>query len=179
MTERLTDALPSAVLNYLSGVHYPATRSDLAAAARRNGAPADVIDALEKLPADDVFNLKTAESEGAEAPKKMTVEEAGRRGGARTALTHGRQFYQEIGRKGGEARRGKLGPEGYRELGRKGGRASHGRASKIDVLAKLGAAEPKVGGAPPKMVSPVKETVQTGMAEETVGHPTAAPMHRE
>src|SRR5258705_3725289 len=59
----------------------------------------------------------------------MTVEEAGRKGGARTAETHGRRFYQEIGRKGGEARRGKLGSEGYRELGRKGGRASsHGRA---------------------------------------------------
>ena len=54
----------------------------------------------------------------------MTVEEAGRKGGAATALSRGREFYKEIGRKGGEARRGKLGSEGYRELGRKGGAAT-------------------------------------------------------
>jgi len=54
----------------------------------------------------------------------MTVEEAGRRGGAATAQARGREFYKEIGRKGGEARRGKLGSEGYRELGRKGGAAT-------------------------------------------------------
>jgi uncharacterized protein len=33
---------------------------------------------------------------------KMTVEEAGRRGGLRTAETHGGEFYSEIGRKGGK-----------------------------------------------------------------------------
>lgn len=54
----------------------------------------------------------------------MTVEEAGRRGGAATAQARGREFYKEIGRKGGEARRSKLGSEGYRELGRKGGAAT-------------------------------------------------------
>jgi general stress protein YciG len=32
---------------------------------------------------------------------KMTVEEAGRRGGLKTASTHGEEFYSEIGRKGG------------------------------------------------------------------------------
>jgi len=32
----------------------------------------------------------------------MTVEEAGRRGGERTARTHGKEFYEEIGHKGGE-----------------------------------------------------------------------------
>ena len=32
---------------------------------------------------------------------KMTVEEAGRRGGLKTAETHGEEFYSEIGRKGG------------------------------------------------------------------------------
>jgi len=32
---------------------------------------------------------------------KMTVQEAGKKGGKRTSATHGRQFYQEIGRKGG------------------------------------------------------------------------------
>ena len=33
---------------------------------------------------------------------KMTVEEAGRRGGLKTAETHGEEFYSEIGRKGGK-----------------------------------------------------------------------------
>ncbi|HWQ20379.1 MAG TPA: hypothetical protein VN455_11420 [Methanotrichaceae archaeon] len=32
----------------------------------------------------------------------MTVQEAGRRGGERTAQTHGREFYEEIGHKGGQ-----------------------------------------------------------------------------
>jgi len=33
---------------------------------------------------------------------KMTVAEAGRRGGLKTAQTHGEEFYSEIGRKGGK-----------------------------------------------------------------------------
>jgi general stress protein YciG len=33
---------------------------------------------------------------------KMTVEEAGRMGGERTAETHGEEFYSEIGHKGGQ-----------------------------------------------------------------------------
>ena len=37
-----------------------------------------------------------------EGTGKMTVEEAGRKGGQRTAQTHGRTFYQQIGRKGGQ-----------------------------------------------------------------------------
>jgi hypothetical protein len=32
----------------------------------------------------------------------MTVQEAGRKGGMRTAQTHGKEFYEEIGRKGGQ-----------------------------------------------------------------------------
>lgn len=32
----------------------------------------------------------------------MTVKEAGRRGGMKTAETHGQEFYQEIGHKGGQ-----------------------------------------------------------------------------
>jgi general stress protein YciG len=32
---------------------------------------------------------------------KMTVAEAGRLGGKKTAKTHGEKFYREIGRKGG------------------------------------------------------------------------------
>ena len=33
---------------------------------------------------------------------KMTVEEAGRLGGEKTARTHGPEFYSEIGSKGGQ-----------------------------------------------------------------------------
>ncbi len=33
---------------------------------------------------------------------KMTVEEAGRMGGERTAETHGPEFYSKIGSKGGQ-----------------------------------------------------------------------------
>jgi general stress protein YciG len=129
-------SLPASVQSYLSGAQYPATRSDLLAVARQNNAPGDILHVIETLPGDTFVDPKlavpTVSMPGDEraAAKKMTVEEAGRKGGARTAETHGRQFYQEIGRKGGEARRGKLGSEGYRELGRKGGRASsHGRAA--------------------------------------------------
>jgi len=32
----------------------------------------------------------------------MTVREAGRKGGQRTAETHGHDFYEQIGHKGGE-----------------------------------------------------------------------------
>ncbi len=52
---------------------------------------------------------------------KMTVEEAGRKGGETTAETHGREFYEEIGRKGGETTSEEKGPEFYSEIGSKGG----------------------------------------------------------
>jgi len=48
----------------------------------------------------------TAEGTSPRAGEKnkgtMTVQEAGRRGGERTAQTHGREFYEEIGHKGGQ-----------------------------------------------------------------------------
>lgn len=40
---------------------------------------------------------KATERKGA-----MTVAEAGRKGGKKTADTHGHEFYQEIGHKGGQ-----------------------------------------------------------------------------
>jgi uncharacterized protein len=52
---------------------------------------------------------------------KMTVAEAGRKGGQKTASTHGREFYEEIGRKGGEKVSTNRGPEFYSEIGHKGG----------------------------------------------------------
>ena len=52
---------------------------------------------------------------------KMTVAEAGRKGGEKTAQTHGREFYEEIGRKGGEKVSQERGPEFYSAIGSKGG----------------------------------------------------------
>jgi general stress protein YciG len=52
---------------------------------------------------------------------KMTVAEAGRKGGQKTASTHGREFYEKIGRKGGEKVFAKRGTEFYSEIGSKGG----------------------------------------------------------
>jgi len=40
--------------------------------------------------------------EGTKETGKMTMEEAGRKGGETTKETHGREFYQEIGKKGGQ-----------------------------------------------------------------------------
>jgi general stress protein YciG len=36
---------------------------------------------------------------------KMSYEEAGRKGGEKTAQNHDKEFYQEIGEKGGQANR--------------------------------------------------------------------------
>jgi general stress protein YciG len=56
---------------------------------------------------------------------EMSVREAGRKGGERTAETHGPEFYSEIGQKGGEkggeVTKQKYGPEFYSEIGHKGG----------------------------------------------------------
>lgn len=51
----------------------------------------------------------------------MTVAEAGRIGGNKTAQTHGRYFYEDIGRKGGEKISKERGPEFYSVIGKKGG----------------------------------------------------------
>ena len=49
--------------------------------------------------------------------------EAGRRGGQKTAATHGKEFYEQIGRRGGIVSPGKFQPgsQRAREAGRKGG----------------------------------------------------------
>ncbi len=56
---------------------------------------------------------------------EMSVREAGRKGGERTAETHGPEFYSEIGQKGGEkggeVTKQRYGPEFYSEIGHKGG----------------------------------------------------------
>lgn len=48
----------------------------------------------------------------------MTVAEAGKKGGERTARTHGHEFYREIGHKGG-----KIGCRKVKELIEEGKRA--------------------------------------------------------
>jgi uncharacterized protein len=49
------------------------------------------------IPIQEVNCLSSEKKKG-----KMTVEEAGRRGGEKTAETHGEEFYSEIGHKGGQ-----------------------------------------------------------------------------
>jgi general stress protein YciG len=67
---------------------------------------------------------------------KMSVEDAGRKGGEATAKSHDRSFYQEIGRKGGEATSKSHDRGFYQDIGRKGGEA---RANDEDVRSgKLG-----------------------------------------
>jgi len=63
-----------------------------------------------------------------EEKRKMTREEAGRKGGEKVARERGPEFYREIGRKGGEKVAEERGSEFYKEIGRKGGES---RGSKI------------------------------------------------
>ncbi len=51
----------------------------------------------------------------------MTVEEAGQKGGEKTAETHGHEFYEKIGHKGGEKTAETHGKEFYQQIGQKGG----------------------------------------------------------
>ncbi|MEY2987970.1 MAG: hypothetical protein RJB13_1491 [Pseudomonadota bacterium] len=70
---------------------------------------------------------------------KMTVEEAGRRGGERTAETRGHEFYQAIGKKGGEAV--SRDRQHMAQIGRKGGEAvSRNRAHMAQIGQKGGEA---------------------------------------
>ena len=56
-----------------------------------------------------------------EVGKKMTRQEAGRKGGEKMARERGSEFYRQIGRKGGEKVAEERGSEFFREIGRKGG----------------------------------------------------------
>ncbi|MCL5094147.1 MAG: hypothetical protein M1355_03385 [Patescibacteria group bacterium] len=81
----------------------------------------------------------------AEEKGKMTVEEAGKKGGQMTSSTHGKDFYSEIGRKGGQrgGRKGgettskRYGHDFYSEIGHKGGQRvreliSEGKETEIE-----------------------------------------------
>jgi hypothetical protein len=63
-----------------------------------------------------------------EEKRKMTHEEAGRKGGEKVARERGPQFYREIGRKGGEKVAEERGSEFFREIGRKGGESRRNRS---------------------------------------------------
>ena len=56
---------------------------------------------------------------------KLTVQEAGRRGGLKVRNKYGKGFYEEIGRKGGKKGglvvKQKYGSPFYQEIGKKGG----------------------------------------------------------
>ncbi len=70
---------------------------------------------------------------------KMTVEEAGRKGGEKTAETRGHEFYQAIGKKGGEAV--SRDRQHMAAIGRKGGEAvSRNRAHMAQIGQKGGEA---------------------------------------
>ncbi len=51
----------------------------------------------------------------------MTFQEAGRKGGKKTAKRHGHEFYVEIGRKGGQKVLEMYGVEHYEQIGYIGG----------------------------------------------------------
>ena len=53
--------------------------------------------------------------------KPITVAEAGRLGGRKTASTHGHEHYQEIGRKGGQKISKERGTKFFSEIGKEGG----------------------------------------------------------
>jgi hypothetical protein len=57
----------------------------------------------------------------AEEKGKMTVEEAGRKGGKTTSGRYGHEFYEDIGQKGGKTTSKKHGHEFYQDIGHKGG----------------------------------------------------------
>ncbi len=64
-----------------------------------------------------------------EEKRKMTREEAGRKGGEKVARERGSEFYREIGRKGGEKVAEDRGSEFYRLIGRKGGESKGSRTT--------------------------------------------------
>ena len=63
-----------------------------------------------------------------EIGRKMSRQEAGRKGGKKVAKERGSEFYRKIGRKGGEKVAEERGSEFYREIGRKGGESRGSRS---------------------------------------------------
>ena len=65
-----------------------------------------------------------------EGKRKMTRQEAGKRGGEKVTKERGSEFYRAIGKKGGEKVAEQRGSEFYREIGRKGGESRNKTARK-------------------------------------------------
>ena len=104
----------------------------------------------------------------------MTTREAGKKGGERTAQTHGVEFYQGIGKEGGEATAEKHGHEFYEDIGHKGGEATvekHGHEFYEDIGHK--------GGEKVPQIDRERERARTITAITIVGdergHPPCAP----
>ncbi len=93
---------------------------------------------------------------------KMTVAEAGRKGGQRTAATHGREFYEEIGRKGGEKVSATRGPEFYSEIGSRGGSK---RAKKHEAAFEA-RGKTRLEGAGHRGGQRIRRVIQAGEAQE-------------
>ncbi len=72
----------------------------------------------------------------AKAMGKMTVEEAGRKGGQKVKAQRGSEFFSEIGKKGGVARK-QQGAD-YKELGRRGGEARKQQGADYRELGRKG-----------------------------------------
>ncbi|MGN8647993.1 stress-induced protein, KGG, repeat-containing protein [Gracilibacillus sp. HCP3S3_G5_1] len=58
--------------------------------------------------------------------RKMSREEAGRKGGEKVSQKYGQDHFEEIGKKGGETTSDKYDQEHFQEIGKKGGRNSRG-----------------------------------------------------
>lgn len=52
MTRGVGGQSPANVQKFLEGIHYPASKDDLIATARKNGAPREVMDVVQNLPRD-------------------------------------------------------------------------------------------------------------------------------
>jgi general stress protein YciG len=87
----------------------------------------------EELVASPDAILKASKTE--ESSRKMTVQEAGRRGGLTTLDNQGRDFFSRIGKKGGK-RTAQLYRELLSEFGKQGGRPR--RPSLDECLGKEG-----------------------------------------
>jgi general stress protein YciG len=68
-----------------------------------------------------------------EQRRKLTREEAGRKGGQKVARERGPEFFREIGRKGGEKVAKERGTKFFKEIGRKGGKSKGTRHAKPKV----------------------------------------------
>ena len=66
--------------------------------------------------------------------RKMSREEAGRKGGLKVSREYGLEFFREIGKKGGEKVVEQHGSEFFREIGRKGGESRGNKSNKTKVF---------------------------------------------